>query len=215
MRWIAGCSRQIIDQYREPTFYGPATSISPIAAALGAILRFCMTQLERKDIQQFRPKGIRRYWIVTSIDSVAKHIKAHQKELAQEQVLTEDFTTMYTKLPHDSIKAGVSHAVKEAFDFYGTKNMFNLKWARDGKAEVVFEDKGAFSQDEAIAWIQQVVDGTFIQQTLHSPTMHQVVGVPMGGKCSSELANLYCYSVESKTIDQLLAQGSLETVKSM
>ena len=37
----------------------------------------------------------------------------------------------------------------------------------------------------------------------------------MGGKCSSELANLYCYSVESRTIDTLLAQGATATVKSL
>ena len=110
-----------------------------------------MTQLERKDIQLFRPKGIRRYWIVTSIDSVAKHIKAHQKQLAQEHVLTEDFTTMYTKLPPENIKAGVSHAVREAFDFYGPKATFSLKWSRDGKADVVIEDKGPFCQDDVIA----------------------------------------------------------------
>ena len=205
MRWIAGCSREVIDRQGERAFSGPATSITPIAAALGAILRFCMAQLERKDIQQFRPKGIRRYWIVTSVDAVAKHVKVHQKELAQEQVLTEDFTTMYTNLPPDKILAGVRQAVKEAFDFFDPKATFNLKWSRDGKAEVVIEDKGAFCQDHVSTWIQQVVDGTFIKQTPLSPTLHQVVGVPMGGKCSSELANLYCYSVESQTIDQLLA----------
>ena len=215
MRWIAGCSLQIVERQGERTFSGPATSISPIAAALGAILRFCMIHLERKDMQLFRPKGIRRYWIVTSVDTVARHIKVHQKELAQEQVITEDFTTMYTKLPPEKIKSGVRAAVQEAFDFFDADATFNLKWARDGKAEVVFDDKGSFCKENVYTWIEQVVDGTYIKPSPQSPTYRQTIGVPMGGKCSSELANLYCYSVESQTIDHLLTQGSLNTVKSM
>jgi hypothetical protein len=68
---------------------------------------------------------------------------------------------------------------------------------------------------DVLAWIQHVVDGTFIKPSPQSATLQQVVGVPMGGKCSSELANLYCYSIESQTIDHLLAQGKVDLVKSM
>ena len=103
-----------------------ATSISPLAGTLGGILRFCMAQLERKDIQLFWPKGIRRYWSVTSIDAVARHIKVNQNLLAQEQVYTEDFTTMSTKLPLDHIKEGVKAVINEAFEFFNPKATFNL-----------------------------------------------------------------------------------------
>lgn len=105
--------------------------------------------------------------------------------------------------------------MQEAFDFYNAKATFNLKWTREGKAEAIFDDNGAFSKENVVSWIEQVVDGTFIKPSPKSPTYRQTIGVPMGGKCSSELANLYCYSVESQTIDQLLAQGSLNVVKSM
>ena len=215
MRWIAGCARQEIDHQGDRIFEAPATSISPTASALGAILRFCMTQLERKDIEKYRPLGIRRYWIVTAVDAVARHIKTHQKELAKEEVFTEDFTTMYTKLPPDKIKTGVGVAIKEAFDFFDPKATFSLKWARDGSAEVVFDSQGIFTQVHVLSWVQHVVDGTFIKPSADTPTLKQVVGVPMGGKCSSELANLYCYSVESATIDQLIAQNAMDVVKSL
>ena len=134
-------SRQVIDRKGERSFSGPATSIPPIAASLSAILRFCVTQLERKDIQNFRPKGIRQFWIVTSVDAVPRHIKVHQKTLAQGQVITEDFTSMYTKLPPDKIKK--IHAVQEAFEFFNPNATFNLKWTKDGKAEVVIDENGA------------------------------------------------------------------------
>ena len=215
MRWIAGCSRQIIQKKGEQTIMSAATSISPLAGALGGILRFCMAQLERKDIQHFRPKGIRRYWIVTSVDAVARHIKVNQKLLAQEQVYTEDFTTMCTKLPLDHIKKGVKAVIHEAFKFFNPKATFNLKWDRKGKAEAVIEDSGTFTVDNVLRWLEWVVDETYIKPSPTAPTRKQVVGVPMGGKCSSEIANLYCYYVESRTIDNLIAQGAMDVVKSL
>jgi hypothetical protein len=217
MRWIAGCTRQLVCKSGNREHFSAATSITPVASALGGILRFCMTQLERKDAQMYRPKGIKRYWIVTSVDAVAKHIKAHQKDLAQEQVYTEDFTTMYTKLPPDKIKEGVAKAVREAFQFYAPDSAaaFSLKWTNAGDAEAVFDDKGTYTVDNVTTWIGAVVDGTFLKASPESPTLHQVIGVPMGGKCSSELANLYCYSVESQVIDDLLSKNQLPLVKSM
>ena len=37
----------------------------------------------------------------------------------------------------------------------------------------------------------------------------QVVGIPMGGHASSDIANLYCYRIESKFMDDLVAKGEL------
>ena len=43
--------------------------------------------------------------------------------------------------------------------------------------------------------------------------IRQQVGIPMGGKASSEIANLFCYSVESDFIDRLWAAGKVEEAK--
>ena len=41
----------------------------------------------------------------------------------------------------------------------------------------------------------------------------QVRGLPMGGKCSAELANLYCYAVEAEFIDHLIENNCLDEAK--
>ena len=42
----------------------------------------------------------------------------------------------------------------------------------------------------------------------------QARGLPMGGKASAELANLYCYTIESQFIDSLIQQGKTDEAKS-
>jgi hypothetical protein len=220
MRWIAGCSVQKVHATPTREYFAPSTSISATAAALGGVLRFCMAQLEQKDIKEYRPRRVRRYWVVTSVDAVAKHLKVHQRDLAQEDVWTEDFTTMYTKLPLDRILQGVSAAVVEAFSYFlqgrqQTEVNFNLRWTNDGRADVEIHEKGAFRPEMVPRWIEAVLHGTFLKQGPDKPTLQQVIGIPMGGKCSAELANLYCYSVESAVIDKLLAAGRTDVAQSM
>jgi len=178
-----------------------------------------MQILEAKDIKLFRPKGIKRYWIVTSVDAVAKEIKMHQKRLANHEVWTDDFTTMYTMLDHQRLTEGVGHAIKEAFEYQSERisraPRVTLKWLPDGKCHASFSDDGAFELDDVLRWIPEVVGNTFIKQDSTTPTRHQRIGVPMGGKCSSELANLYCYAVESSAFDRMLANGEFDLVKSI
>lgn len=222
MRWIAGCSRQKVSVRRNKEYFHAATSISPVASALGAALRFCMKQLEEKDVKVWRPQGIRRYWIVTSVDQVAKHIKVHQRLLAQEQVWTDDFTTMYTKLPGRRLYEGVSRAINEAIQYYASTCKkapedikFRFDWSNQGDAQIVFDHESAFTFEDVLKWMAAVIDGTYIKQGPDAPTLKQVIGVPMGGKASSELANLYCYSVESAAIDNLVNGGQSDLARSL
>ena len=76
-----------------------------------------MLTLEAKDIREFRPQGIKRYWVVTSVDPVVKHIKIHQQRLSKHAVWTRNFETMYTNLEHDRLIYGVRQAVTEAFQY--------------------------------------------------------------------------------------------------
>ena len=75
--------------------------------------------------------------------------------------------------------------------------------------------RGQFTRDDVCQWVAEVLQGTYIKPVPNGPTWQQVIGVPMGGKCSSELANLYCYSVESTTIDRCIEQGAHNVAKSM
>ena len=58
-----------------------------------------------------------------------------------------------------------------------------------------------------------MVANTYIKQNAESQTWHQKMGVPMGGKCSSELANLYCYAIESSAIDTMLSKSLYNTYR--
>ena len=52
-----------------------------------------------------------------------------------------------------------------------------------------------------------------MQQRTEGPIIRQQRGIPMGGKGSAEMANLYCYTIESQFIDKLMQEGKEEEAK--
>ena len=54
--------------------------------------------------------------------------------------------------------------------------------------------------------MELVLKGTLIQQCEGSEVFVQVDGIPMGGKASAEIANLYCYSIEAHMVEDVLKQ---------
>ena len=213
MRWIAGNHLAQIGAGAQ----APACTLSPVEAAVGGILRSVMTILDLKDRREFRPRGVKRYWVVTSVDTVAADLKSRSSELAKLPVWTRDFTTMYTNLSHQKVTDGVINAIAEAIEYHnkGRKSRndrFQLKYDRLGNATASLAQDG-LTCGEVEQLIKATVEEVFLQvghQGTKSPAatlIRQQVGMPMGGKASSELANVFCYSVESSFIDSLLEKN--------
>ena len=55
--------------------------------------------------------------------------------------------------------------------------------------------------NEIAAMLCEVCAEVYFQQNDQGQIRRQVRGLPVGGKCSAELANLYCYAVEAEFID--------------
>ena len=178
----------------------------------------CMHNLESKDFK-CRKKGYKRYWVVTNIDRVAADIKNNVDVLKGQPVFTRDFTRMYTSIPQVELVATVRLALEEVFAWHASKIQAEPKdlrvkvsFPRVGHGEACFSKKG-FTFDEILQMLQAVCTEVYFQQAETGRVLRQKQGLPMGGKASAELANLYCYVKESRFIDSLIQQGRLEDAK--
>ena len=216
MRCIAGNHMQQLEEKRKSF---PACSLSAAEMALGGILRMCMHNLERKDFA-CRKKGFKRYWVVTNVDRVAADIKYNLDTLKGQPVFTRDFTRMYTSIPQEALVEKVQKAVQEVFEWHSTKTKtpmdqlrVHVKYPSPGKAHACFANKG-FLFAEIADLLTKVCTEVYFQQGSGGSVRKQKSGLPMGGKASAELANLYCYAIESQFIDDLIQQGNLNEAKS-
>ena len=216
IRWIAGNHMQEVEQKKKSY---PACSLSGAEMALGGILRMCMHNLEKKDFG-CRRKGYKRYWVVTNVDRVAADIKYNVDVLRGKRVFTRDFTRMYTSIPQETLVEKVKIAVREVFEWHSTKTKtpfdqlrVHVTYPKPNKAHACFANKG-FSFTEVVELLSKVCFEVYFQQGNEGKVRRQTRGLPMGGKASAELANLYCYAIESQFIDGLIRQGKIDEAKS-
>ena len=138
---------------------------------------------------------------------------------------------MYTSIPQEKLVEKVSCAIREVFEWHSTKTKVPVEQLRvkvsfpvPSHASACFSETG-FSFEEIIQILSQVCVEVYFQQKRPDPAemdtgeststvRRQKQGLPMGGKASAELANLYCYTVESQFIDGLLKEGKMEEAKS-
>ena len=214
MRWIAGNHMQEMESDRK----FPACSLSGAEMALGGILRMCMHNLEKKD-GNCRSMGYKRYWVVTNIDRVAADIKHNIHDLQGRCAFTRDFTRMYTSIPQEKLVEAVQRAITEVFQWHSSKTKVpfddlrvKVTYPKPGHAQACFAKEGLpFSK--VIEILTKVCTDVYFQQSPGGAVLKQKQGLPMGGKASAELANLYCYAIESQFIDGLIQQGQIDEAK--
>ena len=201
MRWITGVSSFTGTaeqrQYDKDHNLAPATATTYAHQHLSSILKNAMTILKEKDMHS----RFKRYWIVESDDEVSSSIKQNLMVLKKLSPKTFDFTTMYTRLPHNAIKTKVSEALQEAFSF---KNILRLESSDPTRFP-------SLALAECQKLLEFCIDSSFI--ALRGYIWRQIIGIPMGGNASSDIANLYCYRVESTYIDSLIEAKNLDLAR--
>jgi len=70
---------------------------------LSDMLTYIMRTLREKDNEHIRKTGVRRYFTVESFDEVSLFLGKWQRITTSKRVYTGDFSTMYTKIPHDDL----------------------------------------------------------------------------------------------------------------
>ena len=134
---------------------------------------------------------------------------------------TRDFTSMYTSLPQTTIVAKVMTACHEAFLWVAADKEkcplerigVSIDYDYKMRATATLNSEGAHDLTDIKALLECVVQGTLIQQGEGTEILRQKQGIPMGGKASSEIANLYCYAVESKMVDETIANYGLPAAR--
>ncbi len=146
LRFIAGCSKKggTIQKRKEKAEYEesqlqeseedfirrmtrernskPRSSLTEASKEAVKILRALIDTLREREEKEYKTTGVRKWWTVESIEEVALNIKDSEHKLIGKRMRTADFTTMYTKLPHQKVieamevawGRAVEHKMKES-----------------------------------------------------------------------------------------------------
>ena len=106
---------------------------------LSRLLTKCLTTIMHCN-GIFRNTGIKCYWVIDNSQLVIELLMVTNSTFKAKSVSTFDFSTLYTTIPHDSIKDRINELIEKAFSkrdaLYLSVQGRKCVWSNDGRTGV-------------------------------------------------------------------------------
>ena len=114
-------------------------------------------------------------------------------------ISTFDFSTLYTKIPHDKLLAVLNEITDVCFDG-GSRELISV--TRSGARWVTKPSLHGitFTKDSFKAAVKYLMNNCFF--TLEDRIFRQIIGIPMGSDPAPFMANLFLYHYEAKYVKE-------------
>ena len=130
---------------------------------------------------------------------------------------TDDFTKMYTKIPHDDLMKELEFAVDVAFSHLATKFEIQpetakavLKYVPTQTAQWTEGGSSRFSRDWLLRSLHTIFSNAYFSN--NGKVYLQVFGIPMGVEPGPPIANLYLFAKEYKWVTKQVEELGEEKV---
>ena len=157
--------------------------------------------------------GVNCFWIVDNSQQVLNRIRKTNYFSPAKHFDSFDFSTLYTSIPHDSLKITLTSLVKEAYRVRGNKFLVvdkygNACWS-DTPSTASY--KTSIREDSLIEMMEYLIDNIYIK--VGNKVFRQEVGIPMGTDCAPLLANLFLFYYEYKYMKNLVKDNLQAAMK--
>lgn len=136
-------------------------------------------------------------------------------KVKHKSVSTWDFSTLYTKIPHDKLKEKLKKFVEKMFCIKKDKNF--ICFSKTGKSTYFSINRSkanlSFSSCELIKWIDFIVDNSYI--CYKGEVYRQAIGIPMGTNSAPFMANLFLHLYEYEYIEHLISSGEIQAAQDL
>ena len=151
--------------------------------------------------------GVNCYWIVDNSQQVLTSLNKINYFSTAKHFDSFDFSTLYTSIPHVSLKQALRSLIQEAYkvrdnifliaDFRGT-----AYWS-DTPSKVC--SRYSLTEEKLMELVEYLIDNVFV--SVGNRVYKQCVGIPMGTDCAPLLANLFFFYYEYRYMKSLISSN--------
>jgi hypothetical protein len=149
-------------------------------------------------------------WIIDNSLEVHKLLTSSKnKNSKPKNIITYDFSTLYTSIPHEKLKEQIKFLIHKAF------HGMNKKFIKITKHKAYWSNKkinsstaSSIDVNSLTLLIDWLIDNTYVE--VGDIILRQNIGIPMGTDCAPYLANLFLFSYEFTYLNTLLKQKKFD-----
>ena len=145
--------------------------------------------------------GIKSYWVVQDRGPVLESVKKSLARRSAKCLSSFDFSTLYTKIPHDKLIDVLTKIIEFVFKG-GTRNKISIH--KSGQANWINNDNKSSSVYTKISVIEAVnylIKNCYFK--LGEKLFRQDIGIPMGSDPAPAFANLFLFYYESSWLKSI------------
>ena len=149
----------------------------------------------------YRNTGINCFWIINNSQQVIKILRDINTSSKAKYFDSYDFSTLYTSIPHNSLKYSLQILIDEA---YKVRGAVYISVNSNGKCYWAQAPGALLNIDKVklVTMVEYLVDNIFAK--VGDRVFQQCVGIPMGTNCAPLLANLYLFYYEYRFMRSLM-----------
>ena len=153
-------------------------------------------------------------FIINSRDKVVNFMETSAGS-RRKRISTWDFSTLYTKIPHNRLVNSVTHFINDTFKCVNDKKFIACPIGNYGAyfTKAISKTNRCFTKEQLINAVKCIINNAYI--TFHGQIYRQVIGVPMGTNCAPYLANIFLHHYEYEYLKLLVEQGDIQTAKDL
>ena len=153
-----------------------------------------------------RNSGHNRMWILDNSMKLKEHLATLNDKSKAKSVSTWDFSTLYTTIPHDKLKA----QIKKLFQFVletSDSSFFCVNHKKAFMSDKEYKNYKIVDLSLAVSFLDYLIDNIYVEfgNSLH----RQTIGIPMGMCCAPLLANLFLMSYEYEFMRSLAKEKDI------
>ena len=166
----------------------PNCSIKPLLQTITKIFKLFYRQIENYNAKSQFYSSVKTFWVIQNNENVIKAIQKINKRNSAKSINTFDFSTLYTKIPHEKLLDVLNEIVDFCFQG-GTHEKVSINSSNARWVSKIYRSKLRFSRNVIKDAIKYLMDNCFF--TFGEKIFRQVIGIPMGSDPAPFMANLY------------------------
>jgi len=171
-----------------------------LSKAVTDAFRLFYKQIEKYNKISYFFSGVNTFWVIQNNVLAIDSVNQLNKRSAAKSITTFDFSTLYTKIPHDKLIFVLNSLIDFCYKHMEYKTLavtkYGAKWVNDAdRYDICFDCSG---MKEAVAYL---LSNCFF--TIGNTLFRQIIGIPMGSDPAPFFANLFLYFYESKWLKEL------------
>ena len=182
-------------------------STKQISKAVSNAFKLIFHQIENYHKKAKFLKNYNKFWILQNTEPILDKIKNINRRKGAKSISTYDFSTLYTKLPHDKLINELHRLIDFVFEG-GDRNY--IKISNWGKASWGKKSKGStgYTRHSLKVAVKHLIQNCFF--TVGNSVLRQAIGIPMGIDPAPFWANLFLYAYENRFMSDLITTDKVK-----